>query len=136
MPYEYLKPLLNNRPTKIVLLVLDGLGGLPIEPGGLTSLEAAATPHLDRLAAEGCLGQTLPVRHGVTPGSGPAHLGLFGYDPIRYEIGRGVLESVGVGLDVNDGDVAARGNFCSLDSDGRGHRDRCKFRRGYGCLSR
>lgn len=118
MPYEYLTPLLNGNASKIVLLVMDGLGGLPLERDGLTELETAATPHLDALAAEGCLGQTIPIRYGVTPGSGPAHLALFGYDPLVYDIGRGVLESVGVGLDIAKGDVAARGNFCTLDADG------------------
>jgi 2,3-bisphosphoglycerate-independent phosphoglycerate mutase len=118
MPYEYLPPLLVNNSTKIVLLILDGLGGLPLAPGGLTELETARTPNLDRLAAEGCLGASIPVRMGITPGSGPAHLALFGYDPIRYDIGRGVLEAVGVGVDVNKGDIAARGNFCTLDATG------------------
>jgi 2,3-bisphosphoglycerate-independent phosphoglycerate mutase len=100
-------------------MVMDGLGGLPVEPGGPTELEAAQTPIMDRLAAEGVLGQTIPIRPGITPGSGPAHLALFGYDPIQYEIGRGVLESVGVGLHVGPGDVAARGNFATLDSSGK-----------------
>jgi 2,3-bisphosphoglycerate-independent phosphoglycerate mutase len=118
MPYEYLTPLLNNHTGKIVLLVLDGLGGLPLERDGLTELETAATPHLDALAAEGCLGQTIPIRQGVTPGSGPAHLALFGYDPLVYDIGRGVLEAVGVGVHIGPGDVAARGNFCTLDGNG------------------
>ncbi len=118
MPFEYLLPLLRESSSKIVLLVLDGLGGLPIEPGGPTELENAQTPHMDRLAKEGLLGQVTPIRPGITPGSGPAHLALFGYDPLQHEIGRGVLESVGVGLEVALGDVAARGNFCSLDQDG------------------
>ena len=118
MPFEYLPPLLRTSSSKIVLLVLDGLGGLPIEAGGPTELEAAQTPNMDRLAAEGMLGQITPIRPGITPGSGPAHLALFGYDPLKYEIGRGVLESVGVGLQVNAGDVAARGNFCTLDDQG------------------
>ena len=105
--------------TKIVLLVLDGLGGLPMEQGGLTELETARTPHMNRLAAEGCLGQTVPVAQGVAPGSGPAHLGLFGYDPIQYDIGRGVLEAFGIGVPVGPQDVTARGNFCTLDAEGK-----------------
>jgi len=98
--------------------VLDGLGGLPVTPGGPTELEAAQTPNMDRLAAEGALGQIISIKPGVTPGSGPAHLSLFGYDPLVYDIGRGALESAGIGMQVKDGDVAARGNFCTLDADG------------------
>jgi 2,3-bisphosphoglycerate-independent phosphoglycerate mutase len=105
--------------TKIVLLVLDGLGGLPRESDGRTELEAAATPTMDRLAREGTLGLTIPLAAGLTPGSGPAHLSLFGYDPIARPVGRGVLESIGVGLGVQAGDVAARGNFCTVDGLGR-----------------
>jgi len=118
MPFDYIPPLFRASDKRIVLLVLDGLGGLPIEPGGPTELEAAQTPIMDRLASEGMLGQTIPIRPGISPGSGPAHLALFGYDPIHYEIGRGVLESTGVGLHVGAGDVATRGNFCTLDSNG------------------
>lgn len=118
MPFDYLIPLLRSSSSKIVLLVMDGLGGLPIEIGGPTELEAAQTPNMDRLATEGLLGQVTPIQVGITPGSGPAHLALFGYDPLEYEIGRGVLESVGVGLQVGLGDVAARGNFCTLDEQG------------------
>lgn len=119
MPAEYLVPLLRKDvKTKLVLLVLDGLGGLPVPPGNLTSLEAAATPNMDRLAAEGTLGRTVPIRPGVTPGSGPAHLALFGYDPLRYLVGRGVMEALGIGMKVKPGDVAARGNFCTLDGQG------------------
>ena len=79
------------------MLVMDGLGGLPMQPGGKTELETANTPNMDRLAAEGMLGQTLPIDYGITPGSGPAHLSLFGYDPVAHEVGRGVLEALGVG---------------------------------------
>jgi 2,3-bisphosphoglycerate-independent phosphoglycerate mutase len=105
--------------THIVLLVMDGLGGLPRDSDGQTELEAAATPNMDRLAREGVLGSSVPLAAGLTPGSGPAHLSLFGYDPIARPVGRGVLESIGVGLEVRAGDVAARGNFCTVDSQGR-----------------
>jgi len=109
-----------HRPSsgKIILLVLDGLGGLPMEAGGDTALEAASTTNLDRLAQEGTTGQTIPISLGVTPGSGPAHLALFGYDPLTHDVGRGVLEATGVGMQIAKGDVAARGNFCTLDDKG------------------
>ena len=103
---------------RIVLLVLDGLGGLPDPATGLTELEAAATPHLDRLARTSALGTHLPVSHGIAPGSGPGHLALFGYDPVQYNIGRGVLSALGVGFDIKPGDIAIRLNFATLDSDG------------------
>ncbi len=118
MPHEYLSPLLNENKGKIVMLILDGLGGLPMEQGGKTELESAQTPNMDQLAKSGTLGQTIPIRKGITPGSGPAHLALFGYDPLKFDVGRGVLSAFGVGLEVKPGDVAARGNFCTLDAEG------------------
>ncbi|MFC2006373.1 2,3-bisphosphoglycerate-independent phosphoglycerate mutase [Chloroflexota bacterium] len=105
-------------PTKIVLLVIDGLGGLPHPETGKTELETANTPNLDELAAESICGLSDPVSPGVTPGSAPGHLALFGYDPVSFNIGRGVLEAVGVDFDIQQGDVATRGNFCTVDKDG------------------
>lgn len=104
---------------KIVMLVSDGLGGLPLEPGGLTELETAKTPNLDKLAKNGVCGLSVPVLPGITPGSGPGHLGLFGYDPLHYRIGRGILEALGINFSVGQQDVAIRGNFCSLGADGK-----------------
>lgn len=115
---DLIRTLSQTAATKIVLLVMDGLGGLPVAPGGPTELEAARKPNLDRLAAEGCLGQIHPVGLGITPGSGPGHLSLFGYDPLKFDIGRGVLEAFGIGVEVGPDDVAARGNFCSVDAAG------------------
>ncbi|OGB93638.1 MAG: phosphoglycerate mutase [candidate division NC10 bacterium RIFCSPLOWO2_02_FULL_66_22] len=113
-----LKALARPAQTKIVLLVLDGLGGLSRAGDGKTELEAARTPNLDRLAAQGNLGLADPVAPGITPGSGPGHLGLFGYDPLQYRIGRGVLEAVGIDLEMTERDLAARGNFCTVDARG------------------
>ena len=104
--------------SKIVMLVADGLGGLPMQPGGKTELETAQTPNLDRLAGNGVQGASIPVFPGIAPGSGPGHLGLFGYDPLTYLIGRGALEATGIGLELQEGDVAVRRNYCTLDADG------------------
>jgi 2,3-bisphosphoglycerate-independent phosphoglycerate mutase len=117
--HDLIRELREPSKTKIVLLVADGLGGLPIEPGGKTELETARTPNLDALAAEGTVGLSTPVAPGITPGSGPGHLGLFGYDPLEYQIGRGVLEALGIGVEVGPKDVAIRGNFCTIDAEGR-----------------
>ncbi len=116
--FDLMRELQTENGSKLVLLVMDGLGGAPLQADGPTELEAAATPTLDNLARDGVLGQTIPIRRGITPGSGPAHLALFGYDPLEFQVGRGVLEATGVGLEVGDGDLAARGNFCTLDGDG------------------
>ncbi len=113
-----LRHLLQDNGSKIILFVWDGLGGIPAGPEGKTELEAARTPNADRLVSEGTCGLLEPVYPGVTPGSGPGHLGLFGYDPLEYQIGRGALEAVGVGFDFRHGDVAARLNFCTLDAQG------------------
>lgn len=118
MSFKNVTSLLTPSSSKIVMLIMDGLGGMPMQPGGLSELETAKTPNMDRLAAEGTIGQTLPIDYGITPGSGPAHLSLFGYDPVAHEVGRGVLEALGVGMYVHRGDVAARGNFCTIDADG------------------
>lgn len=115
--HDLTRKLQRKTDSKIVLLVADGLGGLPLEPGGKTELETANTPNLDALAAKGVLGLSTPVLPGITPGSGPGHLGLFGYDPLKYNIGRGVLEALGIDFDLGPNDVAIRGNFCTLDEN-------------------
>src|SRR5512139_1756776 len=118
MDFEFIKQLMVPAQTKIALVIMDGLGGLPLEPGGKTELETARTPNLDALAAQSALGLTVPVGPGITAGSGPGHLGIFGYDPIQYEIGRGALEALGTDFELGPDDVAARGNFCSVDAAG------------------
>src|SRR3954467_2539681 len=117
--HALLKELQEPSDSKIVLLVADGLGGLPVEPGGKTELESARTPNLDACAREGVCGLSVPVLPGITPGSGPGHLGLFGYDPLQYRIGRGILEALGINFAVGPKDVAVRGNFCTVDASGK-----------------
>src|SRR5260221_14742616 len=113
------KSLLVPNNTKLALVVLDGLGDIATESTGFrTPLEAAHTPTLDALAKRSAMGRMIPVAPGITPGSGPGHLGLFGYDPLEFEVGRGVIEALGLGIDLKTGDVAARANFCSLDEKG------------------
>jgi 2,3-bisphosphoglycerate-independent phosphoglycerate mutase len=115
---ELMKELSITSPSKIVMLVIDGLGGLPDSKSGKTELESARTPNLDALTAGGICGLADPVAPGITPGSGPGHLALFGYDPIICNIGRGALEAVGVDIALEPDDVAARGNFCTIDEKG------------------
>jgi len=118
MDSEFLRKLIMPAQTKIAMIIMDGLGGLPLEPDGKTELETAHTPNLDTLAGQSILGLTQPVGPGITPGSGPGHLAIFGYDPIKYEIGRGALEALGVDFELGPNDIAARGNFCTVDASG------------------
>src|SRR5205814_2410192 len=132
--HDLIRELREPAASKIVLLVADGLGGLPLTPGGKTELETARTPNLDAAAKDGVTGLSVPVLPGITPGSGPGHLGLFGYEPLEYRIGRRILEALGINFAVGPKDVAIRGNFCTLGPDGkitdqragRPTNDRCK----------
>src|SRR5258705_13013995 len=119
MDLALLHDLAQSNTTKIVLCSLDGLGGLPRPATGKSELETARVPTLHALAARSACGLLRHVGPGITPGSGPGHLGLFGYDPLRYPVGRGVLEALGIDFELRAGDVAARGNFCTVDA--RGH---------------
>ena len=118
MDPELIRRLSIAADSKIVLCVLDGLGGLA-GPLGRSELESTDCLHLDRLVEAGALGQTVPVGYGITPGSGPGHLALFGYDPLEFEVGRGVLEATGIDFEIQPSDVAARGNLCTVDGEGR-----------------
>jgi 2,3-bisphosphoglycerate-independent phosphoglycerate mutase len=113
---EILQSLAIQTDSKLILVVIDGIGGLPVR--GKTELEAAKTPNLDRLAPQSICGLIDPISYGITPGSGPSHLALFGYDPFRYEIGRGVMEALGIGLKLTEEDLTARGNFATVDENG------------------
>jgi len=118
MNQELLKKLIIKNDSKIIYLIMDGLGGLPMEAGGKTELETAYTPNMDKLTEQGTLALLDPIGHGMTPGSGPAHLSLFGYDPIADNVGRGILSALGVDFSVTGRDVCARLNFCTLDENG------------------
>ena len=115
---DVLRDCYTTTPSKIIMLVVDGLGGLPHPDTGLSELETARIPNLNALARESACGLSTPVMPGVTPGSGPGHLALFGYDPLKYLIGRGALEALGIDVALQPDDVAARGNFCTVDGDG------------------
>jgi len=112
-----IKAIAQTSTSKIILLVLDGLGGLP-DATGKTELETARTPNLDKLAERGVCGLSIPVSYGITPGSAPGHTAIFGYDPIEVNIGRGVLEAVGIDFPIEKTDIVARGNFCTVDGKG------------------
>lgn len=117
MNFEFLKKLIIPADTKIALIIMDGLGGLPSKPGGKTELETAYTPNMDALALRSALGLSCPAGPGIAVGSGPGHLAVFGFDPFEYEIGRGALEALGVEIDLQPGDVAARGDLCKVDEN-------------------
>jgi 2,3-bisphosphoglycerate-independent phosphoglycerate mutase len=118
VPLEEISSISIVSASKIVMLVIDGLGGLPDAKTGRTELETAQTPYLDELAKKSICGLIDPVSPGITPGSGPGHLALFGYDPLKFTIGRGVLEALGIGFELTKNDIAARGNFCTVDENG------------------
>ncbi|MEE8413062.1 MAG: phosphoglycerate mutase, partial [Dehalococcoidales bacterium] len=115
---DLIKSISIASPTRVVLLVIDGLGGMPDLETGKTELETAKTPNLDKLATESVCGLSDPISPGITPGSAPGHLALFGYDPVDCNIGRGVLETVGIDFDIRPEDVATRGNLCTVDDNG------------------
>ena len=116
--FPYLGDIRRQTDSKIVMLVVDGLGGLRDPATGKSELETAGIPNLDALAQQSSCGLTTPVLPGITPGSGPGHMSLFGYDPVKYLMGRGVLEALGSGVPLSEGDVAARGNLCTVAADG------------------
>ena len=119
MGNDFLEDLINKNNSKIVFLVIDGVGGLSLKEGGRTELATAHTPNLDSLAACSICGMLDPVMPGITPGSGPGHLALFGYDPLKHNIGRGVLSALGIDFKLKEGDVCARINFATINGDGK-----------------
>jgi 2,3-bisphosphoglycerate-independent phosphoglycerate mutase len=116
--FEHIKRISRTSPSKLVLLVIDGLGGLPHPETGKTELESARKPNLNRIARDSICGLIDPVSPGITPGSAPGHLAIFGYDPVRYQVGRGVMEALGIDVELKPDDIAARGNFCTVDDRG------------------
>jgi len=116
--FEHMKKISRISPSKIVLLVIDGVGGLPHAKTGKTELESARKPNLNRIARDSLCGLIDPVGPGITPGSAPGHLAIFGYDPVKYNIGRGVVEALGIDLELKPEDITARGNFCTVDDRG------------------
>jgi 2,3-bisphosphoglycerate-independent phosphoglycerate mutase len=116
--FEHMKKLSRTSPSKIVLLIIDGVGGLPHPQTGKTELESASKPNLNRIARDSLCGLIDPVSPGITPGSAPGHLAIFGYDPVKYDVGRGVVEALGIDLELKPDDIAARGNFCTVDDKG------------------
>jgi 2,3-bisphosphoglycerate-independent phosphoglycerate mutase len=118
LEFENIKKLSRKSPSKIVLLVMDGVGGLPHPETSKTELESARKPNLNHIARDSLCGLIDPISPGITPGSAPGHLAIFGYDPVRYNIGRGVVEALGIDLELKPDDIAARGNFCKVDDKG------------------
>jgi 2,3-bisphosphoglycerate-independent phosphoglycerate mutase len=116
--FEHIKKISRISPSKIVLLIIDGLGGLPHPETGKTELESATKPNLNRIARDSLCGLIDPVSPGITPGSAPGHLAIFGYEPVKYNIGRGVMEALGIDVKLKPDDIAARGNFCTVDAKG------------------
>ena len=116
--FPYLSEIVRSNDSRVIMVVVDGLGGIPSSDTGLSELESARTPNLDQLAQSSDCGLSTPVLPGITPGSGPGHLSLFGYDPIEHVIGRGALEAFGAGIVMKQGEIAARGNFCTIDNTG------------------
>jgi len=116
--FEHMKKISRTSPSKIVLLIIDGVGGLPHPETSKTELESARKPNLNRIARESLCGLIDPISPGITPGSAPGHLAIFGYDPVKYNIGRGVAEALGIDVKLKPDDIAARGNFCTVDDKG------------------